>query len=91
MDILAITETSEKEDNFFFQNIEIEGYENYHTASKSSRTMYVNSSFDALERCDLNISNIEFETKLIEIKNKIVKIKCGSIYRHPHNNFEDFF
>ena len=53
---------------------------------------YVNNSFDVLERCDLNISNIESETTWIEIKNKNNKnIVCGSIYRHPHNNFEDFF
>ena len=37
MDILASTETSEKEDiAFFLHNIEIEGYENYHTPTKTS-------------------------------------------------------
>ena len=48
--------------------------------------------FDTLERCDLNISNIEFETTWIEIKTKNSKnIVCGSLYRQPHNNFEEFF
>ena len=36
MDILAITETSEKEDIWFPNNEEIDGYEIFHTASKSS-------------------------------------------------------
>ena len=37
MDILAITETSENNDTGFMTNIEIEGYENYHTPSNSSK------------------------------------------------------
>ena len=37
MDILAITETSEKEDIGFLNNVEMDGYEIYHTASKSSK------------------------------------------------------
>ena len=45
----------------------------------------------ALEHCDLNTSNVEFETVWIEIKNKFSKnIVCGSVYRHPHN-FVEFF
>ena len=47
---------------------------------------------DSLERYDLNIKNVEFETTWIEIKNKKRKnIVCGSVYRHPHNNCDDFF
>ena len=94
MDILAITETSEKEDIGFLHNIEIKGYENYHTPTKTSRgaAIYVNNMFETLERCELNINNIEFEATWIEIKNKNSKnIICGSLYRHPHNNFEEFF
>ena len=87
MDILAITETSEKEDTGFLNNVEIEGYEIYHTASKSPKggtAIFVNKSFDKVERCDLNINNIELETTWIEIKNKKSKnIVCGNIYRHP--------
>ena len=46
------------------------------------------NNFDTIERCDLNISNVGFETTWIEIKNKNSKnIVCDSIYRHPHNNF----
>ena len=65
---VAITETSEKEDLGFLNNIEIEGYEIYHTTSKTS--IYVNKMFDTVERRYLNINNAEFETTWIEIKNK---------------------
>ena len=95
IDILAITETSEKEYSGFLSNVEIEGYEKYHTASKSAKggtAIYVFKNLDKIERCDLNTSNLEFETTWIEIKNKNSKnIICGCIYRHPHNNLDDFF
>ena len=95
IDILAITETSEKEYSRFLSNVEIEGYEKYHTASKSAKggtAIYVFKNLDKIERCDLNISNLEFETTWIEIKNKNSKIIiCGCIYRHPHNNLDEFF
>ena len=95
MDIVAITETSEREDISFLTNVEIEGYGKYHTASKSSKggtAIYVKNNFDTIECCDLNISNVEFETTWIKIKNKNSKnIVCGSIYRHPHNNFDEFY
>ena len=67
------TETSEKEYSGFLSNVEIEGYEKYHTASKSAKggtAIYVFKNLDKIERCDLNISNLEFETTWIEIKNK---------------------
>ena len=37
LDLLAITETSEKEDTGFLNNVEIEGYEKYQTPSKTSK------------------------------------------------------
>ena len=39
----------------FLTNIGIEGYENYHTASSSSKggtAIYVNKIFDTFERCN---------------------------------------
>ena len=94
MDIVAITGTSEKEDLGFLNNIEIEGYEFYHTASKKSKVgtaIYVNKMYHTVERSDLNIIDTEFETTWIEIKNKNSKnIICGNIYRHPHNNCLEF-
>ena len=41
MNILAIAETSEKEDIGFLNNVEIEGYKIYHTASKSSILIFM--------------------------------------------------
>ena len=83
LDIVAITETSEREDIGFLNNVKIEGYGKYHTASKSSKggtAIYVKNKFDTIECCDLNISNVEFETTWIEIKNKNSKnLVCGSI------------
>ena len=46
-----------------------------------------------MERCDLKISDLEFESTWVEIKNdKRKNIIIGCIYRHPHhNNLNDFF
>ena len=75
--------------------MEIEGCGKYHTASKSSKegtAIHVKNNFDTIERSDLNISTVEFETTWIEIKNKNSKnIICSSIYRHPHNKFDVFY
>ena len=95
IDILALTETSEKECSGFLSNVEIDDYVKFHTASKSSKggtAIYINKNFDSIERSDLNIDSIECESTWIEIKNKRSKnIVIGCIYRHPHDNFEEFF
>ena len=95
MDILVLTETSEKEETGFLINVEIAGYEKFHTASQTSEggtAIYVNKNYDTTERYDLNVNNAEFESTWIEIKTKNSKnIICGSIYRHPHYNFDEFF
>ena len=95
LDIVAITETSEKEEVGFINNVKIEGYDMYHKASKSSKggsVIYVNNNFNSIQRHDLETSNVEFESTWVEIKNKNCKnIVTGSIYRHPHNNSTEFF
>ena len=51
----------------------MEGYDIYHTSTKTSKggtAIYVNKRYDSLERYDLNIKNVEYETTWIEIKNK---------------------
>ena len=55
IDIVAITETSEKEDLGFLQNIEIEGEEIFHTASKTSKggLQFMETRCLTVERCDL--------------------------------------
>ena len=76
-------------------NVEIEGFDKFHTASLSSKggtAIYFNNKFDSLERIDLNIKNEEYESTWLEIKNsKSKNIITGCIYRHPHYNFEEFF
>ena len=45
MDIIAITETSEKEETGFLTNVEIEGYDLYHTSTKTVKggsAIYIN-------------------------------------------------
>ena len=96
MDIIAISETSGKEDFGFLPNVEIEGYGNYHTASsRGGGAIYVNKGFNSMERFDLKINNVEFESSLIEIINKnIVKILLLAAYTDNitiHNNFIEFF
>ena len=101
IDIVALTETSEKEDNGFIGNVEIDGYQKFHTASKTSKggggggggtAIYVNKYFDSFERIDLGINSLGCESMWIEIKNnRSTNIVIASIYRHPHNNFYEFF
>ena len=44
-----------------------------------------------LERTDLNITNVNYESIWIEIKNEKNKNKiCGSVYRHPCINNDNF-
>ena len=93
--MLAITETSEKEEIGFLTNVELEGYELFHTPSKilkGGTAVYVNKSFDSLERNYIKINTDEFESTWVKIKNKKSKnILVECIYRHPHNNFKEFF
>ena len=95
LDILAITETSEQQKVFFLHDVEIKGYKISHMASKTSKggiAVYVNENVNSIERIDLNILHDEFEGTWVEIKNKHSRnIICGCIYRHPHNNFKEFF
>ena len=58
IDIVALTETSGKEFNGFIGNVEIDGYQKFHTASKTSKrvtAIYVKKYFDSFERIDFII------------------------------------
>ena len=83
LDILALTETSGNADTGFLTNVEIVGYENFPTATKTSKggtAIYVNKNYVTIERSDLNINNAEFELTWIEVKNKHSKnIMCECI------------
>ena len=95
LDVLALTETSENEDTGFLCNVELDDFKKFHTASNSSKggtAIYANKNFEMIERSDLNSNSLEYESTWIEIKNKRSKnIVIASIYRHPRNNFKEFF
>ena len=95
IDIIAITETSQKNDESFILKTDIEGYVNCSTPSNISKggtAVYINDEFNSFERMDLKIQNDNFETTWVEIVNKLGKnIVVASIYRHPRYNFAEFF
>ena len=94
-DVLALTETSEKDNAGFLSNVELDDFVMFHTASNSSKggtAIYASKNFDMIDRLEINSNSPEYESTWIEIKNKRSKnIVIASIYRHPHNNFKDFF
>ena len=63
MDIIAITETSQKNIENFKSNIDIEGYETYLTPSNS------NKGGTALRK-DLNTQHDDYASVWVEIKQK---------------------
>ena len=56
MDIIAITETSQRNDVNFIINTDIEGYVNFSTPSNLSKdgtALYIDDKFDSFERTDI--------------------------------------
>ena len=94
MDIIALTETSQKNNENFKSNIDIEGYETYCTPSYSSKggtAIYVIKKFNNIERKELKALNEDYDSVWVELKNKFSKnIVTGCIYRHPRYNFKEF-
>ena len=94
MDILAITETSQRNDDNFIINTDIEGYVNSSTPSNLSKggtALYINDKFDSFERTDIKIQNDSYESTWVEITNKLSRnIVVASIYRHPRYNLSEF-
>ena len=93
-DVIAISETSQRNNDFFKNNVAIKGYNNYFTSSyleKGGVAIYAKDKLNSLEHADLNIKNIDFESTWIEIENKNSKnIICSCIYRHPHHDLSEF-
>ena len=92
MDVIAVTETSENNDDSFQNNEKLDGFKVFHTPTFSTEggvALYVNSSFDSFERNDFKVQNSDFEGARVEIKNSnSKKIVCGSVYCHPRDNNE---
>ena len=83
---ICITETSQRENDEFKRNINLE---NFHPGGTA---IYVKSIHHTIERNDLKICNKEYESTWIEILNQKCKnVVLGCIYRHPHyDNLDDF-
>ena len=95
LDIIAITETSNQEaNNEFKTKINLAGYDDYSTSTltiKGGTIIYIRNVFDNDERKDLKTKNEHYESVWVELKNKKSKnVVCGSIYRHPHDNNDNF-
>ena len=83
MDIVAITETSQKTNENFIKNVSIEASDIYSTGSQLARggtAIYVNKNFNSFERNDLKINNEEYESVWIEINNKVEKALYVAVY-----------
>ena len=93
-DVINITETSQKVDEYFKQNISIDGFNSYFTPSNTAKGgtgIYVKSSYNSFERSDLNVIHDDYESSWVEIMNSRSKnIVCACIYRHPRANMDEF-
>ena len=97
-DIICITETKLKR-NFDLSTIQLPNYHKFiHTDSKTKAGgsgIYINESLKRITRNDLEINmHGECEATFVEIQVTNVNQKnliIGSIYRHPHDNHDEFF
>ena len=96
LDVLCISEISQKENTMFKRNINLDNFHPiFSTGSKTARggtAIYVRNTHNTMERMDLKSCNLEYESTWVEIKNQKSKnILIGCIYRHPHyNNLDEF-
>ena len=93
---ICISETSQPNESDFVRNVNINNYCKLYTTEtltgKGGVAIYIKDNLETIERNDLKIKDVEYETVWVEIKNKREKnILIGCIYRHPHmNNMDDF-
>ena len=94
LDIIGITETSEKNDTSFLTNVDLETYKQFSTPTLTSRggsALYVLESYRSFERTDIKTQDKQFESVWAELPNEKGKnVVCGCIYRHPSNDLTDF-
>ena len=92
-DIIAITGTSQKNNELSTTNVDIQGYKEFYTPSNSSKggtALYVKENYDVFERSDLKMQNDCFECTWVEIKDNMNKNICACIYRHPKYELSEF-
>ena len=94
MDAIAISETSELEDQSFLTNVSLEGYDLFKTPTMSPKggvALYMKNKFSSFERVGLRAQTSEYEGVWVEIKNsKSRNIVCGCVYRHPTYDMSNF-
>ena len=94
IDVISITESSQKFNENFKKKVDIDGYDLYKTSTKTQNggtALYINNNFKSFERMDLKILDDDYETTWCEIVNlKSNNIVIGSIYRHPRYNMVEF-
>ena len=75
MDI-AITETSQRNDDFFTTNVSMNGYKEFYTPSNSSKggtALYVKEKYEIFERIDLKIQNDFWKVSGLKLRTKLKK------------------
>ena len=86
MDAIAINETSELEDQSFFTNMSLEGYELFKALTLSYKggvALYMKNKFSSFEKVDLRAQTSDYEGMWVELKNfKSRNIVCGCVYKH---------
>ena len=89
---ICISETSQLNDTNFDNNVDYSIFTTETLTAKGGVAIYIKDNLETVEREELKIKCLEYETVWIEIKNKKGKnIAIGCIYRHPHmSNMDDF-
>ena len=95
LDIICLSETSQKLNNDFDTNVMMDGYKQpFTTGSKFSKggvAIYGKNNLNIIERDDLKKVDDCFEAIWVEIKvDKAKNIICGCIYRHPNSDIKTF-
>ena len=106
-DIICISETKLNDDSckkvndkISLEDIQLEEYNFLHNNSKTyfgGTGIYILKKYSYTERNDLNFNvSGEYEASFVEMNlvNSIVQTKrivIGSIYRHPHDNHDEFY
>ena len=92
--VIGVSETRENVLRGFKMNNALHGY-NLHSQPSSSAAggvaLYTSKSLNAVKRTDLSVTDEEFETVWVEMKNiKSKNILCCCAYRHPSSSPERF-
>ena len=95
LDVICLSETSQKLNQDFMLNTTLEGYNQpFTTGSKFMKggvAIYTKNNFNATEREDLKKIDDCFEAIWIEINvEKSKNIVCGCVYRHPNTDISIF-